>query len=169
MHQNTLCSKTLILLRQEFMPSESAVENRSPTMSLYCSNFDSSHFKAAFLQALILLKHKLTFHIGIYNNFMLNIKSLSERKCLNHEYGQWLVRCNQIDKKCQKSLVGGRPALAMLIEQAGVRPILAMSSSKFGGCSAGNCDVNRASGRSAAGTCDVNRASGQSFGQYLRC
>ena len=53
-----------------------------------------------------------------------------------------------------------RPELAMLIEQEGVRPILAMSSSKFGGKSAGTCDVNQASGRSAAGTCDVNRASG---------
>jgi len=38
---------------------------------------------------------------------MLNMKSLSERKGLNHEYGQWLARCNHIDKKINVKKIFG--------------------------------------------------------------
>lgn len=53
-NQYLQCSKILILSRQFCIWLLMSSVRRSPTTSLYCSNFALSHFKAAFLHALIL-------------------------------------------------------------------------------------------------------------------
>ena len=86
------------------------------------------------------------------------IMSSSSSVSISDEFTEFLDMSNEAIRKVieshRASLVGGRPALAMIIEREGVRPILAMSSSKFGGWSAGTRDDNRVSGRSA-NTCNV--------------
>ena len=74
------------------------------------------------------------------------IMSSSSSVSISDEFTEFLDMSNEAIRKViemnRANLVRGRPALAMIIERAGVRPILAMSSSKFGGRSAGTRDDN---------------------------